>query len=391
MAQQFKAAPPFQIPVQERGRACGWGWRQVNFSSSGERMDFGVCIPTKIDEVGLIAHVENLGYSHAWIADTHMMWSDCYAVLALAAQQTRSIHIGTGVAVAGTRIAPVTANSIATINRLAPGRTFLGLGTGNTAMRVMGHRPFKLREYEEYIRVVRDLLTGEETQFAWRDRTRSIRFVMQEHEFLGLQPPIPIYVSGFGPKSQALAGKYGDGLVISIPRGGTVSRALENAKAGAEQSGRTLNDFYVTALTNVLLLEPGERLDSDRVVHTIGPAVMASVHYLYDKISEDGGGDPPEYVRSIWKEFCALMEEIPEERRHLRVHDSHYVFLHPEEARMVNPDLIRGCALAGQPEELVERIRELEKEGLNQIMFLPRLDLQYRQLEDFTRQVMERY
>ena len=118
-------------------------------------MDFGICVASKIDEVGLIAHMENLGYSHAWVADTQMMWSDCYAVLALAAQQTRSIRIGTGVAVAGTRIAPVTANSIATINRLAPGRTFLGLGTGNTAMRVMGHRPFKMREYEDYIRDVK--------------------------------------------------------------------------------------------------------------------------------------------------------------------------------------------------------------------------------------------
>ena len=118
---------------------------------------------------------------------------------------------------------------------------------------------------------------------------------------------------------------------------------------------------------------------------------MAGVHYLYDKIVEDGGGDPPEYARSIWKDFCALMEEIPEERRHLRVHDSHYVFLHPEEARMVNPDLIQASALAGQPEELVERIRELEREGLSQLMFLPKLDLQYRQIEDFTRQVMERY
>ncbi len=354
-------------------------------------MDFGVCVASKIDEVGLIAHMENLGYSHAWVADTQMMWSDCYAVLALAAQQTRTIRIGTGVAVAGTRIAPVTANSIATINRLAPGRTFLGLGTGNTAMRVMGHRPFNIREYEDYIRNVRDLLSGGEAQFTWRDRTRPIRFVLQEYGFLGLEPPIPIHVSGFGPRSQALAGKYGDGLVISIPRGGTVTRAIANARAGAEEVGRTLEGFYTTALTNVLLLEPGESLDAERVVQTIGPAVMASVHYLYDKIAEDGGGEPPPFVRSIWKDFCALMAEIPEERRHLRVHDSHYVFLHPEEARMVNPELIQGCTLAGQPEEIVERIRELEREGLSQIMFLPRLDLQYRQLEDFTRRVMERY
>ena len=114
-------------------------------------MDFGICIASKIDDVGYIARAENLGYSHAWVADSQMIWSDCYAVLALAAQQTRKIKIGTGVSVAGTRIAPVTANSIATINRLAPGRTFLGIGTGNTAMRIMGHKPLKLKEFASVI------------------------------------------------------------------------------------------------------------------------------------------------------------------------------------------------------------------------------------------------
>ena len=48
-----------------------------------------------------------------------MIWSDCYAFLALAARETRTIRLGTGVSVAGTRSAPVTAHSIATVNRLA--------------------------------------------------------------------------------------------------------------------------------------------------------------------------------------------------------------------------------------------------------------------------------
>ena len=73
-------------------------------------MDFGICVASKIDEIGYITHAENLGYSHAWVADSQMIWSDCYAVLALAAQQTRTIKLGTGVSVAGTRLAPVTAS-----------------------------------------------------------------------------------------------------------------------------------------------------------------------------------------------------------------------------------------------------------------------------------------
>ena len=47
--------------------------------------------------------------------------------------------------------------------------------------------------------------------------------------------------------------------------------------------------------------------------------------------------------------------------------------------------------MEGPPGERIERLRELEKEGLNQIMFLPTLELQHRVLEDSARQVKERY
>ena len=53
-------------------------------------MDFGI-VHAKIDEIGYITHAENLGYSHCWVTDSQMIRSNCWAVLALAAQQTRRI------------------------------------------------------------------------------------------------------------------------------------------------------------------------------------------------------------------------------------------------------------------------------------------------------------
>ena len=60
-------------------------------------MQFGVCVATKIDDWQLIQYAEELGYDRAWIPDSQMIWSDCYATLALAAQHTSRIRIGTGV------------------------------------------------------------------------------------------------------------------------------------------------------------------------------------------------------------------------------------------------------------------------------------------------------
>lgn len=355
-------------------------------------MDFGLCIASKIDDVGYIARAENLGYSHAWVADSQMIWSDCYTVLALAAQQTRKIKIGTGVSVAGTRIAPVTANSIATINRLAPGRTFLGIGTGNTAMRIMGHKPLRLKEFASYLKTLRGLLHGKEVEFTWRGETTPIRFLMQEQNFIDVEAPIPIYVSGFAPKAQALAGEFGEGLVLSIPPDpGFMYRALNNAQAGASRIGKTLNqqNFYTTSLTTAVILEPGESLTSERVLRECGAFVIASLHYVYDKIRQFGG-DPPGHLRHIWEEYSALVEKTPASRRHLRIHDGHCTYLLPEEAKFVTPELIRTTCLVGTPEEIIGQIRRLEEAGLQQIMILPSLETQYRVIEDFARRIMEK-
>ena len=73
-----------------------------------------------------------------------------------------------------------------------------------------------------------------------------------------------------------LAGKHGDGLVFAIPpRGVAVADALGHARKGAARAGRALDGFRNCALTNVALLEPGEPVDSPRVVRTVGPNVMA--------------------------------------------------------------------------------------------------------------------
>src|SRR5438876_10426094 len=83
-------------------------------------MDVGI-VTAKIDEIGYITHAENLGYSHAWITDSPMIRSNCWAVLALAAHQTRTIR----------------------------------LGTGHTGMRLLGQRPIRPEPLREYLKAVR--------------------------------------------------------------------------------------------------------------------------------------------------------------------------------------------------------------------------------------------
>src|SRR5712691_1767545 len=204
-------------------------------------MKFGICVMADIDEIGFFNHAEALGYDSVWATDSQMLFSDCYAVLALAARQTRRIRLGPGVAICGTRIPPVHVAAMATLNRLAPGRVHLGIGTGNTALRSMGQPPMRIADYARYLRVLRGLLRGDVVDYAYEGSSHPVKMLIREKKYMSLEPRIPLYVSAFGPRAMELAGQYGDGLVFAIPpRGLAPAEALALAQVGARRDGRNL-------------------------------------------------------------------------------------------------------------------------------------------------------
>ena len=229
-------------------------------------MKFGVTVVPSVSDWKLFVDLETLGYDCAWAADSQMLYSDAYAVLALAAQNTSRIRLGTGVAVAPTRLAPVTAHSIASINQLAPGRVFLGIGTGHTAMRVMGQDPMKAGAFRDYLRVLRALLHGEEVEYELNGERQQIRFLHADRGFIDVEHPVPIYVAADGPLALKAAGAYGDGRVCSHnqtrPR---LQKSLETMQQGASAIGRPFPDgFHTAALTYACVLKPGESPTPDR-------------------------------------------------------------------------------------------------------------------------------
>ena len=145
---------------------------------------------------------------------------------------------------------------------------------------------------------------------------------------------------------------------------------------GAAAANRTLGDFETTALVNMLLLDSDETLTSPRVLEEVGSSVMVNVHYLYDRFLEVGA-EPPRFVESIWEEYVAFRRERDANRSVSDVHSSHYGHLDPEEAQFVTPELIRECAIVGQPGDIIEQLTELEKQGLDGINFIPPIDQQY--------------
>jgi 5,10-methylenetetrahydromethanopterin reductase len=350
-------------------------------------MDFGTLIFTKPERAMRdVPYAEERGFSHAWIPDSHMIWGDTYACMALAAVNSKRIKLGTGVAIATNRIPPVTVHSIATINQLAPGRTILGFGTGHTGRRVMGLPPVRQEVFREEVRVIHDLLRGE-ALYRTEGLERKIRFLHREHRFINLDDKIPFYVAANGPKTLAMAGEFGDGVIttgIATPERLTTVR--KHIEAGAAKAGRSGKDLPIVSLTHVCVLKSGEAIDSARVKAMTGPWVMASLHAIAAGYARTASLPPG--AAKIYEEYAAHVARMPESERYLHLHVGHCSFVAPEERKFVTAETIAATTIVGQREAVIDQLRALSKAGLSQVFLNPPLDGFNECLDDISRELI---
>src|SRR6478752_10672909 len=140
-------------------------------------MQFAIAIPTDAASWRLVRRAEELGFARAWFYDTQMLSADPFVAMAAAAVKTTKIRLGTGVLIPSNRLAPVTANAFASLNKLAPGRIDFGVGTGFTGRRAMGLGAIKLADMEEYIHVVMTLLHDDAVETEIDGERRLIRLL----------------------------------------------------------------------------------------------------------------------------------------------------------------------------------------------------------------------
>src|SRR5258708_10953480 len=219
-------------------------------------MEFAIAYPARPDAWKDLVIAEDHGFSHAWFYDSQMIYSDVYVCLALAAEHTKRIKLGTGVAIPSNRIEPVTAHSIATINLLAPGRAMLGIGTGFTGRNTMGLPPVKLTRMREYIEMCRKLLRGEEVMYREGKRERAIRFLHPNHGYINLKDPIPIHVAANGRKALELTGEVGDGWITALSDPDHIRADFKHIEAGPQRDGRDLNNFPAILMTHPFVPQP---------------------------------------------------------------------------------------------------------------------------------------
>lgn len=189
------------------------------------------------DCVDLGVAAENLGFDGIWVADSHSVMRDPFAVLNLVATRTTKLKLATGVTQTVTRHPAVLANNFATLHETSGGREIIGIGIGESSVRNLGLTPEKLLNFEHKFHTIRGLIAGD-----------SVNYQGNEMQMAWSNYRTPIFMACSGPKSLQLGGRIADGILYQVGANPEFHRyALENIRIGAEQAGRKFEDIKLYA------------------------------------------------------------------------------------------------------------------------------------------------
>jgi 5,10-methylenetetrahydromethanopterin reductase len=202
------------------------------------RIGFGFSV-TPGEPLGVGAEMrraEELGYDRFGVWDSPALFREPWATLASVARDTDRIRLGTWVTNPLSRHPVVTAASAATVDDLAPGRVYIGIGAGGTGVWHLGMKTGRLAELEAYVLAVRSLLDSGHAR--WHGREVSMRWAGPRR--------VPIVMAAHASRSLRLAGRIADGVVVGLGISpDVVEGSLALLEEGAREAGRSLDEIEV--------------------------------------------------------------------------------------------------------------------------------------------------
>jgi coenzyme F420-dependent glucose-6-phosphate dehydrogenase len=177
-------------------------------------------------------------------APTPAACGNAWVWLGAAGHATTRVSLGTAVTGLAHRYNPVVvAQQIATLERLNPGRTFLGVGTSEAMNEIPAGLDWpstgeQLKRTEEALTIITRLLDGEIVDFEGEFfRARRARL------YLDLERRPSVYMSAFNEQAAEVAGRLADGVwTLADPRqvGGVVSAYRRGAEAAGREPGEVI-------------------------------------------------------------------------------------------------------------------------------------------------------
>jgi probable F420-dependent oxidoreductase len=327
-------------------------------------MDFGVTLQTNPPTsrvVELTRKAEDLGFSHAWTFDSHILWQEPYVIYSQMLSATESIMVGPFVTNPVSRDPSVTASTFATLNDMFGNRTICGIGRGDSVVRVLGRKPTTLKQLEEAMHVIKELAEGRAVDFS------------------GVEVKIPwvkdgkldVWMAGYGPKALSLTGRKADGFILQLADPVIVEWTMRHVHDAASEAGRDPKDVKICVAAPAYV---GEDLAHQREqCRWFGGMVGNHVADLVARYGEDS--EVPHALTDYIKAREGY-DYSHHGRADYRSHD------------FVPDDIVDRFCVLGTVEDHVKKLNELKDLGVDQFNVYLMHDAMDETLDAYGREIM---
>jgi probable F420-dependent oxidoreductase len=325
-------------------------------------MQFGITLKPEHSierTIALTQQAEAAGFEYAWLFDSHVLWRDPYPLLTLMARETTRIRLGTCVTNPATREPSVTASLLAELNEVSDGRMDLGIGRGDSARRVLGKPPTSMKDLEEAVHVIRELVEGRAVEYEGTE----LRLTWSRGDKL------PVWIAGYGPVALKLTGRIADGSMLQIGDPDLIRWFASQVRDSAVLAGRDPSAIKVMAAAPAHVGDFADGRDRTRWF----PALVSN--HVVDLVNK--------YPR----------EDLPEElTTYVRTREGYDYHHHAEvgssNAEFVTDDIVDRFCILGAPDDHLVRMRELERAGVDQFNLYLMNGHEEEQIEHYGREVI---
>src|SRR4051812_41665897 len=300
---------------------------------------------------------EAAGWDGFAVVDSQNLTTDSWVGLAIAAQATTKIGLGTAVTNPVTRLPAVTACAAASVHIVSGGRVTIGFGRGDSALSHLGRAPASVAALERYLTVLQAYLRREEVDFdqlgldadvapavdALNLKTRAM--ASQVHIVPADLPKVTVEVSSTGPKVIEAAARTADRVMLAV--GADPNRI----RWGIETARAANPDVRVGAFVNCVA-DPD--VDVARNLIRGGMSTFTRFSTMH--------GTPTGPVDEVERETMAKLIETSDMTPHTRA-DS-------RQAEVLSPEFIDRFGIVGAPEVCADRLNELIGLGLDKVIIV---------------------
>jgi probable F420-dependent oxidoreductase len=309
-------------------------------------MDIGVvlqCTPPAARVIDLAKRAETYGFSHVWTFDSHILWEEPYVIYSKILDETRKVIIGPMVTNPATRDITVTASTYATLNEMYGNRTVVGIGRGDSAVRVTNGKPVTVAELRQAVIDIKGLANGEAIEY----KGNNIRL-----PWAGASRT-PVYVAAYGPKVLALTGEVGDGFILQLADPSIADWTMTAVRDAAKGAGRNPDDVYMCIAAPAYVTDgsPEQHAHARDQLRWFGGMVGNHVADIVERYGDSGA------VPQALTDYIKARKGY-DYNEHGQAGNSH--------ADFVPDEIVDRFCIIGPPEEHIRRLEELKAMGVNQ-------------------------